>query len=106
MNRINGQADSQQPTRAKNAGADSGNEEWKPNFGFSDLERGVARLLSQYEQGDQLAEEAAQAIVFWVLTHEGANEALAKVRQIDRVNSTVTPNLDNICYGILGLPRY
>jgi hypothetical protein len=106
MNRINGQAGTKQTTRAKNAGAVSGNEECKPSFGLTALECGVARLLSQYEQGDMLAGEAAQAIIFWVLTHEGTNEALAKFRQIDCVQGAISPHLDNICYGILGLPRY
>jgi hypothetical protein len=71
------------------------------------IERGVSRMLSDFEnpEADLLSGEAAKAVVFWVLTHEGVHEALREARKLGSMDHTVLPDLSDVAYRVLGLPR-
>ena len=80
---------------------------------FEHIERGVARLLTEYEINGEdfpdpdtiMSGDAATAIVLWVLSHEGASEIASELRKVCSERHANLPNLNDIVYRELGLPR-
>lgn len=80
---------------------------------LEDIQRGVASLLTDYENSGAAlsdpdtitAEDAAKAIVWWVLAHEGSDQLVGKMREVHGQPDTSRPDLNDIVYRKLGLPR-
>ena len=66
MNKIKGQSDTEQPTRAKNAGAETGREEWSPII-TSEMIAVCADVLRESGRLKYESESAAESLAWEVL---------------------------------------
>ena len=69
-------------------------------------------MLGEYERSGMIEtdgpcfmdREAAAAIVFWLLSQEGLNQALGEIRKRYGVRHAVRPDIADITNGVFGLP--